>query len=253
MKFLDDIKYIRGDQLGLKYGTLGLAFAIDQISHYANFQIPKKYLELKNYAVSKYLDTFQPSPIKYIPDDDLFSECLYILQSYRIGVDSELEHCYLLERMIAEVDECEHFLNLDIKGIYSVSSASVQFLTSLAHYLSKVQEWKIYPYKARLLKNVILERIKECAPISQLETVLKNVFLPHMPDVDVYDSNLNCLSEAGYLSALYGEPTIFKETLSYYKDIELEECTTSQLLGIGLGLEMLLLGDVQPTDLSMQP
>lgn len=250
LHILHDTEDLYNINYGILNGSLGLALAIDVASRYGLKAMPERLLELKNFGVSKYIEMYQLSPIKYIHEDDFFSEGMYMLYSYRLGVGSELEYYYMLERMIGEVDTCQTYMTLEVEGMYKSSDISILNLSSLINYLTKMIEWRIYPYKARVLLEMAIGKMNHIKPQNALEFILKTIYVGDVNrTVDkipwIIDSQL--LSKAGILSLIFGEALIFEEALKWGSDFSVEECSDSELLGIGLGYEMLIIADSQKT------
>ncbi|MCM1142046.1 MAG: hypothetical protein NC453_26040 [Muribaculum sp.] len=238
IKILEEIKYVDSSSLGLKHGCLGLAFAIDSISYAWGNLLPLKFHELRNFSISKYLEAYQLTPIKYIYDDDMFSEGLYMLNAYRIGTGNELEYYYMLERMIGEVDSCETIMTFKDDDIYDSANISILNLCSIISYLAHVIDWKIYPYKSRILLKIALEKLKDINEKSYLDCILKHTFLSEpIPYTKHLDNDT--LSNAGYYSLLFNNPMILNNILTNSSSVNLEKYSPMQLFGLGLGCEMI--------------
>lgn len=227
--------------LGLKYGCLGLAFATDSIIKFNKFNIPDTIYQKRNQALSKYLGTYRLVPIKYIPEDEMFSEGMYMLHSFRNGTENELEHFYLLERMIGEVDTCFSLMKFKAKGIYDSENISILNLCSIIKYLQSIISWKVYPTKARELLRIAQDFLSSAIPNSSIESLLKSFYSTQNGKSVITKIETEALSYAGFIAYIFGEPAIFERALYHSTDIELENCDYHQLLGLGIGIELLFL------------
>lgn len=227
--------------LGLRQGCLGLAFAIDTITKFNKFEIHDSVYQKRNQAIAKYLGTYRLVPIKYIPEDDLFSEGMYMLHSFRNGTENELEYFYLLERMIGEVDTCFSLIKFKAKGIYDSENISILNLCSVTKYLQSMISRKVYPTKARELLRIAQALLSSAIPNSSIESLLKSFYSTQNGRAVITQIETDALSYAGFISYIFGEPAIFERALHLSTDIDLENCDYQQLLGLGIGIELLFL------------
>ncbi|MDE6697800.1 MAG: hypothetical protein K2K25_13045, partial [Muribaculaceae bacterium] len=121
------------------------------------------------------------------------------------------------EQIIFKLCDCENFLTTKIAHLYSPTQLTAGILHSVIAFANLAINYKIYPFKARHIKELASSLEYDLYMSNARDIVLLDIMCNRLPSTVLYsfDKDDWCclLSEGGMLSMIYEEENIFATLL----------------------------------------
>lgn len=239
---IDDIPYMEGKLL---HGCWGALWALQLLANKMILEIDEEFSKVLQPIKIDYLYSYLNTPIQIIEEDNLFSVgiCTYCQWSE----EETLERYSTEERLIDLVDECERLLTLTIFDIYTPEEEMTStLLHSLTHFLTKMKQYGIYPYKTEQTLQKIGKFYQRMEKSSLTDRYILSSLLPEeetqFPSKEDDKTIYNFLAEVEFYSLLYDTPTLFYDV---YHRLDKERPDLKKLPDI-FGLRYIFVKDTNP-------
>lgn len=233
----------------LSTGYLGIGWAMRYLERRDILESDSLLQEIYrtlDYSCFLYFSAF---PLKYSFPDDMFSVGLYFLNPvYPVDTVAFYQHT---EQLLKLIEECDALLNRSIADIYVPARMSARLFHSIYYFLLETDKRGIYPVKTRQLLHLadrLYTGLKNKEPYDSFVTGRLRKEERSLPDLAWdFATKIDFLSEMGYYSVLYENPSIFDAALrefekkdprilsSLHGEIQKGETGLSLLCGLALG------------------